>query len=131
MRYSDESCDLRIELDIKPFELSPEDVRRLPASISLVGKRLEDPLVSELCITLPSPCAHEYQVKAVPVLPVKRLFSRDTDASSKEGFHRCVTYLVQQARDRRRGATGVPERRRGKQPAASERSVRTLAGEPD
>ena len=98
MRYSDESYNLRVELDTKQFELSPEDARRLQASLSPLGKLVEDLPVSDLYVTIfhhphGSP---EYQVKTALVLPAKTLFSSDTDASFHPAFGRCVTNLVQQ-----------------------------------
>lgn len=98
MRYSDESYNLRVELDAKQFELSPEDAERLQASLSPLGKLVKDLPASDLYVTIfhhprGSP---EYQVKTALVLPAKTLFSGDTDANFHPAFGRCVTNLVQQ-----------------------------------
>jgi hypothetical protein len=98
MRYSDESYNLRVEIDAKQFELSPEDARRLQASLSPLGKLVEDLPVSDLYVTIfhHPRGGPEYQVKTALVLPAKTLFSSDTDASFHPAFGRCVTNLVQQ-----------------------------------
>lgn len=98
MRYSDESYNLRVELDTKQFELTPEDASRLQASLSPLDKLVEDLPVSDLYVTIfhhpgGSP---DYQVKTALVLPAKTLFSSDTDVSFHPAFGRCVSNLVQQ-----------------------------------
>jgi len=98
MRYSDESYNLRIELDTKQFELSPEEADRLQSSLSPLGKLTDGLPVSDLYITI----FHfprggpEYQVKTALVLPAKTLFSTDSDSNFHPAFERCVTNLVQQ-----------------------------------
>lgn len=119
MRYSDEGYNLRVELDTKQFELSPEDARRLQASLSPLGKLVEDLPVSDLYVTIfhhprGSP---EYQVKTALVLPAKTLFSSDTDASFHPAFGRCVTNLVQQVTAYKRvqdNADQLDKHRKGK-----------------
>jgi hypothetical protein len=98
MRYSDESYNLRVEIDTKQFELSPEDARRLHDGLSTLGKLVEDLPVSDLYVTIfhHPRGGPEYQVKTALVLPAKSLFSSDTDASFHPAFVRCVTNLVQQ-----------------------------------
>ncbi|HET6575931.1 MAG TPA: hypothetical protein VFG68_20185 [Fimbriiglobus sp.] len=98
MRYSDESYNLRVEIDANQFELSPEDARRLHDGLATLGKLVEDLPVSDLYVTIfhhprGSP---EYQVKTALVLPARTLFSGDTDASFHPAFVRCVANLVQQ-----------------------------------
>jgi len=98
MRYSDESYNLRVEIDANQFELSPDDARRLHASLSTLARLVEDLPVSDLYVTIfhhprGSP---EYQVKTALVLPAKTLFSSDTAASLHPAFEKCVTNLVQQ-----------------------------------
>jgi hypothetical protein len=96
MRYSDESYNLRVELDTKQLELSPDDARRLQASLPPLGKLVEDLPVSDLYITIfHHPRGDpEYQVKPALVLPAKTLFSSDTDASFHPAFGRCVANLA-------------------------------------
>jgi len=98
MRYSDESYNLRVELDAKQFELSPEDAQRLQAGLSTLGKLVEDLPVSDLYVTIfhHPRGGPDYQVKTALVLPAKTLFSGGTDASLHPAFERCVTNLVQQ-----------------------------------
>jgi hypothetical protein len=98
MRYSDESYNLRVEIDANQFDLSPEDALRLHDGLATLGKLVEDLTVSDLYITLfhhprGSP---EYQVKTALVLPARTLFSSDTDARFHPAFARCVANLVQQ-----------------------------------
>jgi ribosome-associated translation inhibitor RaiA len=98
MRYSDESYNLRVEIDAKQFELSPDDARRLHDGLSPLDRLVEDLPVSDLYVTIfhhprGSP---EYQVKTALVLPAKTLFSSATDASLHPAFVKCVANLVQQ-----------------------------------
>jgi hypothetical protein len=98
MRYSDESYNLRVEIDTNQFELSPEDAQRLDDGLSTLGKLVEDLPVSDLYVTIfhHPRGGPEYQVKTALVLPAKTLFSSDTDASFHPAFVRCVANLVQQ-----------------------------------
>ncbi|HEY8505870.1 MAG TPA: hypothetical protein VIL46_14900 [Gemmataceae bacterium] len=97
MRYSDESGNLRVEIDANQFELSPEDARRLYDGLSTLGKLVEGMPVADLYVTIfHYPRGAEYQVKTALVLPAKTLFSSDTDASFHPAFVRCVSNLVQQ-----------------------------------
>jgi hypothetical protein len=98
MRYSDESYNLRVEIDAKQFELSPDDAQRLHGGISPLDRLVEDLPVSDLYVTIfhhprGSP---EYQVKTALVLPARTLFSSATDASFHPAFGKCVANLVQQ-----------------------------------
>ena len=98
MRYSDESYNLRIELDTKQFELSPEEADRLQSTLSPLGKLTDGLPMSELYVTIfhHPRGGPEYQVKTALVLPAKTLFSSDTDSSFHPPLERCVTNLVQQ-----------------------------------
>jgi ribosome-associated translation inhibitor RaiA len=98
MRYSDESYNLRVEIDANQFELSPDDARRLHASLSPLDRLVEDLPVSDLYVTIfPHPRGSpEYQVKTALVLSAKTLFSSDTAASLHPAFEKCVANLVQQ-----------------------------------
>jgi ribosome-associated translation inhibitor RaiA len=98
MRYSDESYNLRVEIDAKQFELSPDDAQRLHAGLSPLDKVAEDLPVSDLYVTLfhHPRGGPEYQVKTALVLPAKTLFSSDTAASFHPAFEKCVANLVQQ-----------------------------------
>ncbi len=98
MRYSDESYNLRVEIDAKQFELSPDDARRLHDGLSPLDSLVEDLPVSDLYVTIfYHPRGRpEYQVKTALVLPAKTLFSSATDASFHPAFATCMANLVQQ-----------------------------------
>lgn len=100
MRYSDESYNLRVEIDAKHFELTPEDARRLHDSLSTLGKVVEDLPLSDLYVTIfhHSRGNPEYKVKTALILPAKTLFSSDTDTNLHPVFVRCVANLVQQVK---------------------------------
>jgi len=98
MRYSDESYNLRVEIDAKQFELSTDDARRLHDGLSSLDRLVEDLPVSDLYVTI---FHHprgglDYQVKTALVLPARTLFSSATDASFHPAFGKCVANLVQQ-----------------------------------
>jgi ribosome-associated translation inhibitor RaiA len=98
MRYSDESYNLRVEIDTKQFELTPEEAERVHAGLSSLGNMVEDLPVSDLYITIfhhPRGPA-DYQVKTALVLPAKTLFSKDDDTNFHAAFERCVANLAQQ-----------------------------------
>ncbi len=98
MRYSDESYNLRVEIDANQFELSPEDAQRLHDGLATLGELVEDLPMSDLYVTIfhhprGSP---EYQVKTALILSARTLFSSDTGANFHPVFVRCVANLVQQ-----------------------------------
>ncbi len=97
MRYSDESYNLRIELDTKHFELSPPEAELLQSSLSPLRKLTEPFPVSDLYITIArEPRSSEHEVKTALVLTGKTLFSRDADITWHPALERCVDNLVQQ-----------------------------------
>ncbi len=98
MRYSDESTNLRVEIDTKQFELTPEDAQRLHASMSPLDRQVENLPISDLYITMyhyPSGSL-AYEVKTALVLPAKTLFSNSSNASFHPAFERCIDNLVEQ-----------------------------------
>jgi hypothetical protein len=98
MRYSDESYNLRVEIDANQFELSPDDARRLHDGLPPLDRLVEELPVSDLYVTIfHHPRGRpEYQVKTALVLPAKTLFSSTTDASLHPAFEKSVANLVQQ-----------------------------------
>lgn len=98
MRYSDETYNLRVEIDANQFELSSNDAQRLHAGLASLDKLVDDLPMSDLYVTIfhHPRGGPEYQVKTALVLPAKTLFSSDTATSFHPAFEKCVANLVQQ-----------------------------------
>jgi ribosome-associated translation inhibitor RaiA len=95
MVFSDESYNLRIELDQQGCDLTAEQIRHMEIGLDKLRK-LTDPFpVSNLYITVvfhqPS---QDYHVKTSLALPGKTLFTGDRDVEVHPAFERCVRKLM-------------------------------------
>ncbi len=99
MSFSDESYNLRIELDQKGCELTADQIERMEESLDTLRKLVERFPVSNLYITV---IHHErsadYHVKTSLALTGKTLFTGDRDDDALPAFDRCVRKLVQKVR---------------------------------
>ena len=111
MKYSDQSYNLRIELDAKHCELTPAEIEKLQSSLSPLRKVVECFPVSDLYITVfHHPRSGAFQVKTSLVLPGQTLFSREEDEHVHPAFERSVTNLVQQVEAYKDSLGSVDER---------------------
>ncbi len=80
MPYSDESYDLRIELDTKGFELSADTIAHMEEDLDTLRKLVADFPVSNLYITIVHhKRSDDFHVKTSLALPGKTLFTGERD----------------------------------------------------
>jgi ribosome-associated translation inhibitor RaiA len=95
MRFSDESYGLRIELDTKHFECTPEQIDYLEAKLDLLRKVTEQFPVSDLYITLAfHGRSNQYRITTALVLPGRTLATGDVSEVMEAGYDRCIRKLV-------------------------------------
>jgi ribosome-associated translation inhibitor RaiA len=95
MKYSDQSYNLRIELDTKNCELTASDIAELEDALSPLRHPVESFPVTDLYITIEhKPRSQDYQVKAALQLPGRGLVTGDQDEAMFPAFRRCVRKLV-------------------------------------
>ncbi len=111
MRYSDESYDLRIELDTKGYELSAETIRHMEEDLDTLRKLVADFPVSNLYITIVHHSrSDDFHVKTSLALPGKTLFTGDRDARIHPAYERCVRKLVKKVETYKRRMSGDAEK---------------------
>ena len=95
MLFSDNAYNLRIELDSKNCELSPEELEKMTDGLAPLREPLRNFPVSDLYITVEfhSP-SQDYHVKTSLVLTGRTLFTGDDDHEIYPAFHRCVRKLI-------------------------------------
>lgn len=95
MPYSDQSYNLRIELDTKNCELSADQIRTFERDLDSLSRLTEDFPLSDLYITvIRHPRSHDYHVKTALALSGKRLFTGDRDVEPHPAYQRCIRKLV-------------------------------------
>lgn len=95
MTYSDETYDLRIELDTKNCELTADEIGHLERSLDPLRKPVEKFPVRSLYVTIEFfERSHDYRVKVVLRLPGRGLATGDVDKAFMPAFERCVRKLV-------------------------------------
>ena len=95
MTFSDETYDLRIELDTKHCELSADEIERLERALQPLRKPVKKFPVANLYVTIEFyERSNDYRVKTALRLPGKGLTTGDLDKSYYPAFERCVRKLV-------------------------------------
>lgn len=95
MKYSDQSYNLRIEVDTENCELNAAQIEDLEAALSPLRGPIKEFPVANLYITIQyKPPSHDYRVKVVLRLPGKGLATGDLDEELYPAFRRCVSKLV-------------------------------------
>lgn len=95
MKYSDQSYNLRIELDTKHCELTAEEIERLERALDPLRKPVEKFPVADLYVTIEYfQRSNDYRVKTVLNLPGGGLPTGDLDQEYYPAFERCVRKLV-------------------------------------
>ncbi|REK09062.1 MAG: hypothetical protein DWQ37_19590 [Planctomycetota bacterium] len=96
MRYSDQSYNIRIELDTENCELSPTEIARLEDALDPLRDPVKNFPVADLYVTIQfKPPSHDYRVKVVLRLPKRSLATGDVDEEMYGAYRRCVRKLVQ------------------------------------
>lgn len=95
MKYSDQTYNLRIELDTKDCELSANEITRLERALEPLRKPVEKFPVSALYITIEyHHSSNDYRVKTVLQLPGRGLATGDLAEQYYPAFERCVRKLI-------------------------------------
>lgn len=117
MKYSDQSYNLRIELDTQNCELSPGQLEALESALSPLREPIKEFPVTDLYVTIQyKPPSHDYRVKAVLRLPGKGLATGDLDENMYAAFRRCVSKLVHKVtgyKDRLEDAEAIAKHEKG------------------
>lgn len=122
MAYSDESYNLRIELDTKDCELSAEEIGKMEQDLATLRKLLEEFPVSSLYLTvMHHPRSHDYHVKTALRLPKKTLFTGERDEQVHPAYDRCIRKLVRKVTNYK--ADLEYESERGKQREGTHQTV--------
>lgn len=95
MAFSDESYNLRIELDTKGCELSAGEIADMEDDLHTLRNFVENFPVSNLYITVIYHARrNNYHVKTSLGLPGKTLFTGDRDVLVHPAYERCIRKLV-------------------------------------
>ena len=95
MAYSDESYNLRIELDTQGCELSADEISDMEDGLHTLRQLVQDFPISNLQITVVHHARSEdFHVKTSLVLTGKTLFTGDRDTQVHPAFERCIRKLV-------------------------------------
>ena len=99
MPFSDQSYNLRIELDTKGCELSASEIEDMEEDLHTLRELVEDFPVSDLHITVVHHGrSDDYHVKTTLALPGRKLFTGDRDVVVHPAFERCVRKLTKKVR---------------------------------
>jgi ribosome-associated translation inhibitor RaiA len=95
MRFSDQSHNLRIELDTKNFEFSSGELEKLEEHLAPLRDPVRNFPVSDMYITVVyHPTPHDFHVRTSLVLPGRTLFTGERDDNALSAWSRCVRKLV-------------------------------------
>ena len=95
MPFSDESYNLRIELDTKHCELSADEIAKMESALDPLSRLVRDFPVRDLYVTvIHHPRSKDFHVKTALVLPGRTLFTGDRDHQMYPAYERCVRKLV-------------------------------------
>ena len=99
MTFSDESYNLRIELDTKGCELTPEQIEDMEVDLDTLQNLVKDFPLSDLHITVVHHAkANDYHVKTSLSLSGKKLFTGERHARVHPAFESCIRKLTKKVR---------------------------------
>jgi ribosome-associated translation inhibitor RaiA len=117
MKFSDESYNLRIELDTKNCELSPAEIERIEDALDLLRQPIEKFPVSDLYLTIEHhPRSGSYRVKAALQLPGRGLATGGAGEQMYPAVQQCIWRLVHKVAayvDRLQGTEEKTKREKG------------------
>ncbi len=95
MKFSDKSYNLRIVLDTKHCDCTPEQVNYLEETLDALRKLTATFPVSDLYITVAfHGRSNQYRVKTSLVLPGRTIATGDVDVAMEPAYERCVRKLI-------------------------------------
>jgi ribosome-associated translation inhibitor RaiA len=110
MSFSDESYNLRIELDTKRFECTPEQIAYLEEKLDTLRKLCEPFPVSDLYITIAfHDRSNQYRITTALVLPGRTLATGDVSEVMEAGYDRCIRKLVKRVEAYKDALSHTPE----------------------
>jgi len=99
MKFSDQSYNLRIELDTKGCQLSAEEIEDMEFDLHTLRNLVEDFPVSDLHITVVyHQKAHDYHVKTALALSGRKLFTGERHTKVHPAFEACIRKLTKKVR---------------------------------
>ena len=99
MKFSDESYNLRLELDTKGCELSASEIEDMEEDLDTLRDLVEDFPVSNLYITVVHhQRTDDYHVKTSLALSGRKLFTGERHAKVHPAFDSCIRKLVKKVR---------------------------------
>ena len=99
MKFSDQSYNLRIELDTKGCQLSADEIEDMEFDLHTLRNLVEDFPVSDLHITVVyHPKARDYHVKTSLALSGRKLFTGERNSKVHPAFEACIRKLTKKVR---------------------------------
>ncbi|NNJ24421.1 hypothetical protein [Alienimonas chondri] len=94
-RYSDESYNLKLELDTKGCSFGPGEIRKMEKDLDALAKLTEEMPVSDLHVTIAwFEHSQEYHVKTSLVTSGRILFTGEHDSVAHPAYQKCIRKLV-------------------------------------
>lgn len=95
MPFSDQSYNLRIQLDTKHCDLSADEIAKMESALDPLARAVKDFPVRDLYVTvIHHPRSRDFHVKTSLVLPSRTLFTGDRDYQMYPAYERCLRKLV-------------------------------------
>ncbi len=111
MHYSDQSHNLRIELDTKNCAFSPAELEKMEQALDPLREPVCTFPVSDLYITVTHhPTPRDYHIRMSLVLTGRTLFTGDRDVNPLSACKRCVRKLVSKVTAYKENLGAKPER---------------------
>lgn len=121
MRFSDQSHNLRIELDTKNFDFSPDEIEKIERGLDPLRDPVRQFPLSDLYITVVyHHTPDDYHVRTSLVLPGRTLFTGERDESPLAAWARCVRKLVSKVSAYKENLEAKPERTKTQEGIAQE-----------
>jgi len=121
MPFSDQSHNLRIELDTKNFNFSHAELQKMEEALAPLREPVRNFPVSDLYITVTHhPTPDDFHVRTSLVLPGRTLFTGDRDANPLSAWGRCVRKLVSKVTAYKDNLSAKEERAKTREGTAQE-----------
>jgi ribosome-associated translation inhibitor RaiA len=121
MPFSDESQNLRIELDIKNCRFSPAELEKMERALDPLREPVRDFPVSDLYVTVAyHPRSLDFHVRSSLVLPGRTLFTGDRDEDPLSAWSRCVRKLLNKVTAYKERLSAKPEKAKVREGTAQE-----------
>ena len=110
MKFPDKSYNLRIQLDTKNCEFTPDQLARIERSLDPLREPVRNFPVSDLYITITyHPRTTDYHVRTALVLPGRTLMTGERGRQALGSFEQCVRKLVRRVAGYKENLAAKPE----------------------